>query len=122
MVGPMIRRVNTNYVSLVFFFTFCQVIGMMCALPDLSVAEGGALLVEEGMVCPMDGHTMCPLSLTSSPERQIKNSMVMDVDHETTLLGSAAVLTVQCTPTLSPWSSACSIVPISISSSSVLRI
>ena len=118
----MIRRVDTKYIGLVFLFTFCQVIGMMCALPDLSVAEGGALLVEEGMVCPMDGHTMCPLSLTSSPERQIKNSMVMDVDHETTLLGSAAVLTVQCTPTLSPWSSACSIVPISISSSSVLRI
>ena len=119
----MIRRVNTQYFFLVlFFFTLCQVIGTVCALPDLSVAAGAALLVEEGMACPMEGTTMCPASLTSSPERQIKNSMVMDVDHATTLLGSAAVLTVQCTPTLSPWSSACSMVPISISSSSVLRI
>ena len=118
----MIRRVDPQYVALVFFFTFCQVIGMMCALPELSAAEGGALIVEEGMACPMDGTTMCPTSLTSSPERQIKHNLVSDVDHATTLLGSVAVRTVQCTPTLSPWSSACSMVPISISSSSVLRI
>lgn len=122
MVGLMIRRVDTKYIALVFFFTFCQVIGMMCALPDLSVAEGGALLVEEGMVCPMDGHTMCPLSLTSTPERQIRYTLGSEIDHATNLLGSAAVLTVQCTPKLSPWSSACTIVPISISSSLVLRI
>ena len=122
MVGLMIRRVNTQYFALVFFFTLCQVMGTVRPLPDPSVAEGAALLVEEGMVCPMDGTTMCPTSLTSSPERQIKNRMVSDVDHATTLLGSAAVLTVQCTPTLSPWSRACSMVPISISSSSVLRI
>jgi hypothetical protein len=123
LVGPMIRQVNTLYFFLVFlFFTLCQVVGTVCPLPDLSVAEGAALLVEEGMACPMDGTTMCPPSLTSSPERQIKHNFVSDVDHATTLLGSAAVRTVQCTPTLSPWSSACSIVPISISSSSVLRI
>ena len=123
MVGPMIRRVNTQYFFLVlFFFTLCQVMGTVCPLPDLSVAEGVALLVEEGMACPMDGTTMCPTSLTSSPERQIKHNLVPDVDHATTLLGSAAVITVQCTATLSPWSSACSRVPISISSSLVLRI
>ena len=119
----MIRRVNTQFVVLVLiFFTLCQVMGAVCPLPDLSAAEGASLLVEEGMACPMDGTTMCPPSFTSSPERQIKHDLVSDVDHATTLLGSAAVLTVQCTPTLSPWSSACSMVPISISSSSVLRI
>lgn len=94
----------------------------MCPLPDLSVAEGAALLVEDGIAYPMDGTTMCPMSLTSSLERQIKRNLVSDVDHATTLLGSAAVLTVQCTPMVSPWSSVCSMVPISISSSSVLRI
>ena len=119
----MIRRVNTQYIFLVlFFFTLCQVMGTVCLLPDLSVAEGAALLVEKGMACPMEGTIMCPPSLTSSPERQVKYNLVSDVDHATTLLGSAAVLTVQYTPTLSPWSSACSMVPISISSSSVLRI
>ena len=119
----MIRRVNTQYVFLVlFFFTLCQVMGTVCPLPDLSVAEGASLLVEEGMACPMDGTTMCPPSLTSSPERQIKQYLVSDVDHATTLPGSAAGLAVQCTPTLSLLSSACSVVPISISSSSVLRI
>ena len=123
MVGPMIRRVNTQYFFLVlFFFTLCQVMGTVCPLPDLSVAEGASLLVEEGMACPMDGTTMCPSSLTSSPERQIMNSLASGVDHATTLLSSAAVLTVQCTATLSPWSSACSMVPISISSPSILRI
>lgn len=119
----MIRGVNTRYIFLVLsFFTLCQVMGTLCPLSDLSEAEGAALLVEEGMACPMNEATMCLPSLTSSPERQIKHNFVSDVDHATTLLGSAAVLTVQCTPTLSPWSSACSMVPISISSSSVLRI
>jgi hypothetical protein len=119
----MIRRVNTQFVVLVLiFFTLCQVMGMVCPLPDLSVPADTALLVEEGIACPMDGTTMCPSSLTSSPERQIKHSMVSDADHVPTLLGLAAVLTVQRTATLSPWSSTCSMVPISISSSSILRI
>ena len=119
----MIRRVNTQYVFLVlFFFTLCQVMGTVCPLPDLSVAEGASLLVEEGMACPMDGTTMCPPSLTSSPERQIKNSSVMDVDHATILLSPATMLTVSSAWMGWPWSSACSMVPISISSPSVLRI
>ena len=118
----MIRRVNTQYFALVLLFTLCQVIGTMCALPDLSVPEGAALLVEEGMACPMDGTTMCPPSLTSSPERQIKNSLVVDVDHATILLNPAAVLTVPSARRLWSWSSVCSIVPLSIGSSSVLRI
>jgi hypothetical protein len=122
MVGSMIRRVNTQYVSLVFFFTLCQVIGTACALPDLSVAADTALLVEEKMVCPMEGTTLCPPSLTSSPERQIKNSMVSDVHHATILLSPAAMLTVPSVPTLWSWSRACSLVPISIVSSPVLRI
>ena len=120
----MIRRVDSEYVALLIFFTFCQVIGTMCALPDLSVAKETAILVEEGMVCPMDGTIMCPPSITSTPERQIqiKSSMVMDVDHVTIVFSSAAVLTAPSVSTQWSWSSAYSIVPISIDSSSVLRI
>jgi hypothetical protein len=118
----MIRRVNTQYFALVFFVTLCQVIGTMCALSDLSVAEETAILLEEGLVCPMNGTTMCPPSLISSPERHIKGSMVSDVDHALILLSPAAMLTVPLAPTLWSWSSACSTVPISIGSSSVLRI
>mgnify|MGYP001591779480 CR=1 FL=1 len=118
----MIRRVNTPYVALVFFFILCQVIGAMCVLPDLSVAGDAALLVEEEITCPMDGATMCPPSLTSSSERQTKNSMVLDIDHSTILLGSAAMLTVPAALTRGSWSSAYSIIPISIETSSVLRI
>ena len=118
----MIRRMNTPYVALVLLFILCQVIGTMCDLPDLSMAGDAAPLVEKGMACPMDGATMCPPSLTSSPERQTKNSMVLDIDHATIVLGSAARLTVPSAPTRCFWSSARSIVPISIGSSSVLRI
>ena len=122
VVGRMIPRVNTRYIALVLVFAFCQVIGAMCALPDLSVAEGAMLFVEEEMACPMDGTTMCPPSLTSSPERQLKNSMVMDVDHETVLLNPAAVRTAPLASTLWSRSSEYSITPLSIGSSSVLRI
>ena len=122
MVDPMIPRVQIRHVALILVFAFCQVIGTMCALPDLSVAAGAALLVEEEMACPMDGTTMCPPSLTSSPERQIKHGMVSDVDPMPILINPAGMLTVALTPTLWSWSRACSIVPISIGSSSVLRI
>lgn len=115
-------RIETKHVGLVIFFIFCQVIGTMCALPDLSVAEETAILVEEGMVCPMDGTIMCPPSITSSPERQIMHNLVADFDHATILLGSAAGLPVRSAPMLWSWSSASSFVPISISSPSVLRI
>lgn len=118
----MSRQVNTQYFALVLVFALCQVIGTMCTLPDLSVAEGAALFVEGGRACPMDGPTICPSSLTSSPERKIKNSMVMDVDHGMIPLSPAAVLTVPLASTLWFWSSESSIVPLSIASSSVLRI
>jgi hypothetical protein len=94
----------------------------VCPVPDLSMAEGAALLVEEGMACPMDGTTMCPPSLTSSPERQIKNNMVSDVDHAPILLSFSTARTRPLVPAPWSWSSVLSIVPISISPSSVLRI
>lgn len=104
------------------FFLLCQVIGVMCAIPDLAMAGEDTILSEEEMVCPIDGTIMCPPSATSSPERQVKNGLTLDVDHAPALLVSAAVLTTPSVPTLWSWSSAFSIVPISIGSSSVLRI
>ncbi len=114
----------TNIRLVIVVYAFCQVIGVMCAVPDLSVAEDVPQLTEEmsHASCPMDGTLACPPSLTSSPERQIKISTVADAD--------AAQAVVNCTTTpVSPWaqpiwcvSSAYSIVPISIASSSVLRI
>jgi hypothetical protein len=118
----MIRRVQELHVALVLVFVFCQVIGTMCALPDLSVATDEVSFVEEGMACPMDGTTMCPPSLTTSPQRHTKNSMVSNVDPAPTLLSVSAPLTHPSVPALWFRSSALSIVPISIESSSVLRI
>ena len=122
LVGFLIRRVTAQYCALVFVFTFCQVIGTMCALPDLSVATDTELLVEEAMACPMDRITMCPPSLTSYSERQIKNSMVTDIDHASILLSVSPARPRPSVPGPWPWSNVLSIVPISISSSSVLRI
>jgi hypothetical protein len=122
MLGFLIRRVNMPYLALVFFFALCQVMRTVCALPDLSVAEGAALLVEEGVVCPMDETIMCAPSLTSSPERQIKHSMVSDIDPVAVLLSVSPARTSPSVSVPWSWSSVWSIVPISISSSSVLRI
>ncbi len=119
----MIQRVRTKYAALVLLFTFCQVIGSMCTWSDLSMAEEAATMAEEHMACPMDGMIMCPPSITSSPERQLRQSIiVMDSTYATILLSLGAVLTVFPTPTQCSWSNACSIVPLSIDSSPVLRI
>jgi hypothetical protein len=119
----MIRRVPTKYVALLFLFTFCQVIGSMCTSSDLSMAEEATAMVEEHMTCPMDGTIVCPPSLISSPERQFKQSIIlMDVAHAPIVLSPDAVLTVFSASTQRSRSSVCSIVPLSIDSSPVLRI
>jgi len=92
MGASMIRRVNTQYCALVFWITLCQVIATVCTLHDLSAAAGAALFVEEGMACPMHGTNICPLSLASSPERQVKHSMVSDVDPAPVLLSVSTAL------------------------------
>ena len=122
VVDRMIPRVETKYIALVLVFAFCQVIGAMCALPDLTMAEGATLFVEEDMGCPMDGNAMCPPSATSSPERQAKNGLSTDADHR-----SAIPSVMRVPPNLSAepqwsWSSDFSLAPLSIRSSSVLRI
>ena len=118
----MIRRVKMQSFALVLFFALCQVIGTTCALPDLSVAADATMLVEEDMACPMDEATMCPPALTSSPKHQIKHSLVSGVAHASVLLSVSTALTNPSVPVPWSWSSVLSIVPISISSSSVLRI
>ena len=124
MVGRMIARAEMRSVALVLFFVFCQVIVTMCALPDLSLAEDSAQGVEgmAGMTCPMDGTIMCPPSATSSPERQVKNGASIDFDRALIVLSPSLVPTAPSVPMLWSWSSAYSIVPLSIESSSVLRI
>jgi hypothetical protein len=76
----MFKRVPLQFISLVILFTFCQVIGTMCALPDLAEAEETAILVEENMACPMDGTIMCPPSAISSPERQLRQAAAVHLD------------------------------------------
>ena len=112
---------EVQYISLLVFFVFCQVIGTMCVLPDVSMPQAIASLAEEGMSCPMDSAIMCPPSITSSPERDTTHSFVVDVDAAPVLL-TPAVKIVDSNPMLWTWSSAYSLVPISIASSSVLRI
>lgn len=122
MVYPMFRQVPARFVALIAIFTFCQVIGIMCALPDLSQAQEVAF-IEDRKACPMDGTIMCPPSLISSPERQAKHVLFTNLDHLPVLHSPVpSPMTESLAPT--PWggSSALSIVPISIGSSPVLRI
>lgn len=67
--------------AMVLFFIFCQVIGSMCALPDVALAQDQTMISEQGMVCPMDSGFMCPASLTSSPDRQVKIGAALDAGH-----------------------------------------
>ena len=118
----MILREETRYIALVVVFTFCQVIGAMCPLPDLSVAEGPTLFVEEEMACPMDGATMCPPSATSSPERQVKNGVAADAGHTSAVPSVMRILKNLSAKPQGSLNSDFFLVPLSISSSSVLRI
>ena len=104
------------------FFVLCQVMGVMCAIPDLAMAGEEKISSQEGIVCHMDGTNMCPPSATSSPERQDKHTLILDSDHAPTVLVSATVFAAPLVRTLRSRSSPCSIVSISIDSSSVLRI
>lgn len=79
-------RAKTHCIALVFLFAFCQVVGVMCAAPNISLAEEGTMLAEEVMACPMEGSLMCPPSLTSSPDREIKNRGIMLSDQPVILV------------------------------------
>ena len=87
-----------------------------------AIAEDVVALVDDVMTCPMDGTIMCPPSATSSPERQGKHGSAADVEQATFLPAPLPDLTMPAFSTLFQRGSVSSIVPLSISSSSVLRI
>ena len=120
----MIYRMNMRLMALVLFFVFCQVLGTMCVVPDVSVANDGTRLAEvmNHMTCPMDGTIMCPPSATSSPERHLKHPAASDLDPTPLPSNAVTILGMAHIPTPWSWESVFSIVPISIASSSVLRI
>lgn len=78
---PRATQLRVSSFAIVVFFAFCQVIGVMCALPDISLAGNQTMISEQGMVCPMDSGLMCPASLTSSPDRQVKVGSALNTDH-----------------------------------------
>jgi hypothetical protein len=110
--------------SVVLLFALCQIIGTMCTVPDLALAGEATQLADEinHMACPMGGTLMCPPSAVSSPERQLKHEATIDVNPIAALLSSVTASTVSSNLESSSWSSASEFVPISIASSSVLRI
>lgn len=120
--ASLLQSWKVHDLAMAGFFVFCHVIGFTCAVPDVSLASGNSVLSEEAMACPMDERIMCPPSATSSPERQIKHGMTLDVDHAPVAIGLTVGHTILTVPTQWSWSRVLSIVPISIDSSSVLRI
>ena len=113
---------DSRHILLVILFSFCQVIGTMCVIPDVSMASDTPVLTEEGMSCPMDATIMCPPSITSSLERQVKQISLSLVHEISIALVPVTIFGVFSSLMLWAWSSAYSLVPISISSSPVLRI
>lgn len=120
----IITKVRMRLFILVLLFALCQIIGTMCTVPDLSLADNAAQLAEDmsHMTCPMDGTIMCPPSAMSSPERQLKHAATIDLNQTPVLLGSVTAVTAVSIAVSWSWNSASSIVPSSIASSSVLRI
>ena len=124
MKGWTISNVRMRSFGLILLFALCQIIGTMCSVTDISLADDIIRLAEEmnDMACPMDGSIMCPPSLTASPERQIKNGMVVEVDPVLSLANHPRFITNVSIEMMWAWSSSYSLVPLSIGSSSVLRI
>lgn len=81
LVFSRATHLRCSSLAMVLFFIFCQVIGAMCALPDVALAQEQTSISEQGMVCPMDSGLMCPASLTSSPDRQVKIGTALDAGH-----------------------------------------
>lgn len=124
MNRSIIVKEKIRSISVVLLFALCQIVGTMCTVPDLSLADDAARLTEEmnHMACPMDGISMCPLSAVSSPERQSKPQATTDLHQIAVLLSPVEASTVSPTFECLSWNSASEFVPISIASSSVLRI
>lgn len=117
-----VRGIDVKLAAVLLVFVFCQVVGLMCAVPHVALAGEHMAVLEEPMGCPMEGTIICPPSAVSSPERQVKNGAAAAVDQATILLSPSIDLTIPSIPTPCSRSNALSIVPISIGSSSVLRI
>lgn len=81
------RRVASARFALVVFFAFCQVAGVMCAVPDLPLSSAAFVVSEASVGCPMGDGLMCPPLLASSPDRHAKGGSGLDID---TLAGAGA--------------------------------
>lgn len=117
-----VRGIDVRPAAILLVFVFCQVVGLMCAVPSVALAGEPMAVLEEPMGCPMEGTLICPPSAISSPERQVKNGAVAATDQVMILQNPSIDLTLLSVPTPCSRRSVLSIVPISIDSSSVLRI
>lgn len=120
-----IAKARIRSFCLVLFFTLCQIVGVMCTVPDLSLADDAGRLAEEmgHIACSMDGAIMCPPSAVSSPERQLKHAVTIVDLNQTPVLQSTVIASIAFA--FSEYvsrTSASALVPISIASSSILRI
>ncbi|MBL8075974.1 MAG: hypothetical protein JNL29_16525, partial [Nitrospira sp.] len=54
MNGWILAKVRMRFFSLVLLFALCQIVGAMCTVPDLSLADDAAQLAEamNHMACP----------------------------------------------------------------------
>lgn len=115
-------RMNLRYISVVLIFVMCQIVGVMCAMPDVSLADEGVFLSEDMTGCPMDGNFMCPPSLTSSSDRAAKNGWASTAEQSLHAADSALLWDGRITRVLTGSDSSPPIVSLLSVSFTVLRI
>ncbi len=117
-------RYRTAAVLTMLVFILCQVIGIMCVVPDFSMAEESISSVDEGLntVCPMDKTTDCDPSMTSSAEREVRYGAIVLSNQEPNSFAFGDMHILVCIPQQSTLNSDSSITPIPTAPPLVLRI
>lgn len=115
---------HTRPIAFVIIFAICRVAGVMCTLPDLSPIQETMSLVEgrSGMMCLVGDALMCPPAVTSNPERQAKDNVTLDKDHSQNVVTAVPTTHQFWDHKIRSGNDVHFLIPISIASSSVLRI
>jgi hypothetical protein len=80
--GFVLPGFKTFCPAIAAFYVFCQVIGIMCPVPQMGMAGDTLVIVEAMLLCPMNANVTCAPGVISSPDRQEKSPLQkIELDH-----------------------------------------